>query len=265
MKTVGLLMTILVLAGCARTTGTTTSARPATITAVSASPGTMIAMATQPAAQPAGTGRYAGMVWTWDAERNIVTLNEGGQKFRVLVTPDQIARLRLHEHATVTGTLLGPDALETVTLPAQSMTAVPNGPATRAEVTGRISAIEPNGVAMVDSPRGTLRVWLAEGGQSRFAPGRPVKVDVTVQPVRLVPVASAGGQASAPTIVTSPAPAPTEPGDQAVVAGRILSITSTGTMSIDSPRGPIIVWVPDAASFRVGDFVQVRTVVVQAG
>jgi hypothetical protein len=202
-------------------------------------------------------GRYAGEVWTWDSGRSIVTLYDAGQQFRVQVTPEQIKRLKHHEYAVVSGQLLGPEPIETVLLPAQPMSAVANGPAAHTEITGQIASIEPSGVATIESARGPLRVWLADGAQSRFAAGRAVKVDVTVQPVRMVAVSGAGGQASGPTL-TAPAPIP---GDQAVVVGRILSVNPTGTITIDSPRGPITVWVPDAASFKMGDFVQVQTVV----
>jgi hypothetical protein len=51
------------------------------------------------------------------------------------------------------------------------------------------------------------------------------------------------------------------PGDQAVVVGRILGVNPAGTLTVESPRGPIAVWVPDPASFKIGDFVQVQTVV----
>jgi hypothetical protein len=54
------------------------------------------------------------------------------------------------------------------------------------------------------------------------------------------------------------------PGDQAVVVGRILNVNPTGTLTIESPRGPVTVWVPDANAFKIGDFVQVQTVVQPA-
>jgi hypothetical protein len=201
--------------------------------------------------------KYTGEVWTWDSARNIVTLYDAGRQFRVQTTPDQIARLNHHAVQTVTGVLLGPDAIETVLLPAQPMTAQASGPATSADVAGQITAIDTNGVATVESARGPLRVWLADNAQSRFATGRPVTVHVALQPVRMVAVAGSGGLASGPTLTV---PAST-PGDQAVVVGRVLSITPTGAVSIESPRGPITVWVPDAANFKPGDFVQVQTVV----
>ena len=204
--------------------------------------------------------KYTGMVWTWDSARSIVTLYDAGRQFRVQVTPDQIKRLDHHARATVTGVLLGPENIETVLLPAQPMTAQPAGAATSADVAGRISSIDASGLALVDSARGPLRVWLADNPQSRFAAGRPVTVHVTVQPVRMVAVAGAGGLASGPTMAT---PAPVQ-GDQAVIVGRVIGVGPSGMLTIDSPRGPIAVWVPEGASFKTGDFVQVQTI-VQAG
>ena len=48
------------------------------------------------------------------------------------------------------------------------------------------------------------------------------------------------------------------------MVGRILSISPTGMLSIESPRGPINVWMDNAVSFKQGDFVQVQTVVQAA-
>ncbi len=208
-------------------------------------------------AQTPVTGKFSGEVWTWDSARSIVTLYDAGRQFRVQTTPDQIARLQHHSWATVSGTLLGPDAIETVLLPTQPMTAIPNGPAANTEIAGQISTIDANGLATIDTARGPLRVWLADGAQSRFASGRPVKVIVNVQPVRMVAVSGAGGQASGPTLSTPAA----LPGDSSVVVGRILSVNPNGSLSVESPRGPVSVWVPNAASFRPGDFVQLQTVV----
>jgi hypothetical protein len=202
-------------------------------------------------------GTYSGWAATWDSARSIVTLHDAGVQYRVQTTPDQIARLTHQQWAIVTGTLLGPEPIETVLLPAQPMTAIPSGAATSAEVTGQITAIDPSGVATIETARGPMRVWVADNAQSRFAQGRPVSVHVSVQPVRMVAVAGAGGQASGPTLA---APPPV-PGDQAVVVGRVLSVTPAGAMTVESPRGPITVWVSGPASFKVGDFVQIQTLV----
>jgi hypothetical protein len=207
--------------------------------------------------QPGTTGKFSGMAWTWDTQRSIVTLHDGVNQYRVQTTPDAIARLNHHQWVTVNGTLLGPEPIETVLLPAQPMSPIANGPAATAEVNGQITTIDPNGVAAIDTARGPLRVWLADNAQSRFSSGRPVKVVVNVQPVRMVAVSGAGGQASGPTLA-SPAPLP---GDQAVIVGRVLAVNPAGTLSIDSPRGPITVWVPNVNTFKTGDFVQVQTVV----
>lgn len=221
---------------------------------------TVAAQTTVVAGQAPVTGKFSGMAWTWDSERNIVTLHDYVNKFRVQTTPDVIARLNHHQWVTIPGTLLGPEPIETVLLPAQPMTAIPSGPAADAEVTGKIAAIDPNGIGVVQSARGPMRVWLADNAQSRFQSGSDVKVIVHVQPVRMVAVSGAGGQASGPTLA---APAPL-PGDQAVVVGRILSVDPAGALTVESPRGPITVWVPNASAFKIGDFVQVQTVVQPA-
>lgn len=234
MKRVVLLVTILVLVGCAVTVSAQTVVVQAPV-----------------------TGKFSGEAWTWDSARSIVTLYDAGRQFRVQTTPDQIARLQHHSWVTVSGTLLGPEPIETVLLPAQPMAAIPNGPAANAEVAGQVKVIDANGIATIDTPRGPMQVWVAENAQSRFVSGKAVKVLVAVQPVRMVTVSGAGGQASGPTI-SAPAPVP---GDQATVVGRILSVNPTGMLTVESPRGPITVWVSDPASFKIGDFVQVQTVV----
>lgn len=232
MERVVLLVTVLVLVGCA----------------VTVSAQTVIV-------QTPVTGKFSGQAWTWDSARNIVTLYDSGRQLRVQTTPDQIARLQHHQWVTVTGTLLGPEPIETALLPAQPMAAIPNGPAASAEVAGQVTAIDPNGIATIDTPRGPMRVWVADNAQSRFASGTSVKMHVAVQPVRMVAVSGAGGQAPGPTM-SAPVP-----GDHAVVVGRILGVNPAGTLTVESPRGPIAVWVPDPASFKIGDFVQVQTVV----
>ena len=205
----------------------------------------------------AAPATYSGEVWTWDSGRSIVTLYDAGRQFRVQVTPDQIARLQLHGYATVTGVLLGPDPIETVLLPPRPVVPVPSGPAANIEMIGRITALEQHDVATIESARGPMRVWLADGAQNRFAVGRPVTMSVSVQPVRMVAVSGEGAMVSGATIS---APAPVA-GDQSLVTGRILSVSPAGTLTVDSPRGPISVWVPDVSNFRPGDVVQVRTVV----
>jgi hypothetical protein len=245
MKT--LVLTALVVTGFALTASAQT-----TITVPAPAP---VTVTPAPALGP--PAKYTGDAWTWDSQRSIVTLHDAGRIFRVQVTPDQIQRLNHHARTTVTGTLLGPEPIDTVIVPAGPMTAQPSGPAVSADIEGQVNAIDGNGVATINSTRGPLRVWLAENAQARFTAGRPVKLHASVQPVRMVAVTGAGGLASGPTLTVTPP----IPGDQAVVVGRVIAVSPTGTLSVESPRGPISVWVPDARIFKVGDFVQVQTVV----
>jgi hypothetical protein len=56
-----------------------------------------------------------------------------------------------------------------------------------------------------------------------------------------------------------PAASPTsEPGDHAVVTGRIIGITP-GMLVVESPTGPIQVLTADSSRYKIGDAVQVRT------
>jgi hypothetical protein len=150
--------------------------------------------------------------------------------------------------------------------PAELATVVPTGPVTfvpvgpEAEavvVTGRVTAVDPSGKIAVETDRGPVEVWIAAG--SPYKVGDTVQVTKSVRAVEVV---------SAPA-GTSPLPAAavaTEPGDHAVVTGRILARDTSGRLTVESPRGPIQLWVrpADLDRFKVGDFIQVRTRVRQA-
>ena len=69
MKTAVVVMTVLVLVGCALT----------------------VEAQTVVVGQAPATGKFSGEAWTWDSARSIVTLYDSGRQFRVQTTPDQIA------------------------------------------------------------------------------------------------------------------------------------------------------------------------------
>jgi hypothetical protein len=96
-------------------------------------------------------------------------------------------------------------------------------------------------------------VWLAEQGSRPYQDGQQVLVRVRVQPLAVVPTSEA-----------RPGPAPTpavgaEPGDYAVVQGRVTAVDAGGRLTVESPRGPVTVWLPGTARYRVGDWVEVQT------
>ncbi len=207
---------------------------------------------TAPSAEAAGTP-FRGEVWTWDERTNVVTLRQGAQNIRVHVTPDQIRTLRLHEVMTVRGEIAPPENVQQVS--AGPMRAVPRGTAQQSEVDGTVSAADPKGLVSIDTTTGRLTVWTATPDTSNFPSGTAVRVKTSVQPMQFVPATDAGAaKTSDPS-----APVMTEPGDHSVVTGRIISADSRGTITVESPRGPITVAMPNAASQRVGDTVQVRT------
>jgi hypothetical protein len=212
------------------------------------------ARTTAPSAQTEGT-LFRGEVWTWDERTNVVTLRSGTQNTRVRVSPETIRTLRLHDIVVIRGELAPPEQIQHVSTPGGPMRAVPQGSAQQSEVTGTVSAADPKGLVSIDAPQGRVTVWTASTDTSAFAAGTPVRVQITVQPVQMVP---ASGDAAGAT----PDPAasvPTTPGDHAVITGRITGIDPKGTITVESPRGPITVAAPNASGLKAGDSVQVRT------
>jgi hypothetical protein len=218
--------------------------------------------ASAPPAPTAGQQTFTGEVWTWDEADSTVTLMQDGKRIRVKTTPDQMRTLRLHSTARVTGTLAPAETL-VIQTPVRPVTAVPKGEPQVTELAGTVSAVDPSGRLTVDTPRGPLQVWVAAGADQRFKVGTPVSVLASVQAVDLVPV-TAQAQATTPTPapVGSPSASPTsEPGDHAVVTGRIVGVNPGGVLVVESPTGPIQVIAADSARYKIGDAVQVRTTV----
>ena len=212
----------------------------------------------QPSAQ-AGT-LYRGEVMTWDERESIVTLRTGTEKIRVKVTPDQIRWLRLNEVATVRGELAPPAQIEHITTPPRPMRAVPQGASVQSEVGGTVSAVDPKGLVSVDTQPGRIIVWTATTDTSHFPVGTLVRVRTVVQPVRYV---AADDGSAAPDPAAS-VPTTTEIGEHAVVTGRVLSVDPKGTITVESPRGPIAVLAPNVAGIAAGSPVQVRTSLIRA-
>jgi len=246
MKTAAAITTVaalLLLAGCA----TYTASSPAT-------PSTA-------AAPAAPVETFKGEVWTWDERENTVTLYKDGQQFRVLVSPDQMRTLQLHQNVTLRGQLAPPAALPQVVVPAQPMTPVARGDAEKIELTGAVATADPSGRVSITSGRGPVHLWVASGADQRFHPGSQVRAVVTIQPVAMVPGTAGGTSPSASpgsdTLTTSPSGNTAE--DYSVVVGRIIGVNPNGSLVIESPTGPIQVWVAAPDRYHVSDFVQVRT------
>jgi len=212
-------------------------------------------------AQPPAPGMqtFAGEVWTWDEPNSIVTImQDGGRLVRVKVDPETLRALRLHQYTRVSGTPAPPADLVHTVAPAGPVNAVPRGQPEIVEVAGTVATVDAKGRLALTSERGPLHVWVAENAEQRFAQGAPVAVRISVQPVNLVPASAPASPTPAP--VGAPAASPTsEPGDHAVVTGRIIEINPRGVLVVESPTGPIQVPSDDAGRYKVGDAVQVRT------
>lgn len=209
-------------------------------------------------AEAPGTETFTGQVWNWDERENTVTLVRGAETIRVKTTPDQIRGLRLHDRATIRGTIAPPAELVTTVTPAAPMRPVPRGPVDQQTVTGTITAVDPSGRLSINSDRGPLHVWAAAGANQRFAVGDRVQVTMSAQAVDMVPVAGAGASAAP----ADPA-ASSQPGDSAVVTGRVIGV-DRGLLVVESPTGPVQVWVGDAPRYTVKQAVQVRTHVAKS-
>jgi hypothetical protein len=217
--------------------------------------------ATAPAPAPtAGAQTFTGEVWTWDQPNNIVTLYKDGQAFRVQTTPDQMRTLSLHSNARVTGTLAPPADLPML-VTGGPMTPVPHGQADVMEVKGTVASVDPNGRIAVTSDRGPVHVWGATGADQRFKKDEPVTVKMSVQPVDMKPAASNQQAAAASANALANASPSSEPGDHAVVTGRIIGVNPGGVLVVESPTGPIQVLVADGAKYKVGEYVEIRTTV----
>ena len=126
------------------------------------------------------------------------------------------------------------------------------------EVSGTITAVDPSGKISIATSRGPLDVWVATPVSDQFRVGRPVRVKTALQAVTFVPL-NTGASPAAPQPA---ALAGGGPGDHAVIIGRILAVDPTGRITMESPRGPVNVWVADASRYVVGQSVQARTSVV---
>ncbi len=209
-----------------------------------------------PATSPSAGQVFNGEVWTWDEPNSTVTLFKNGQIQRVKITPDQMRTLRLHELARVTGELAPPADLP-VTVTGGPMTPVPKGQPETLEVKGTVTTVDPAGRMAVTSDRGPLHVWVAPNAEQRFAKGAPVAVRISVQPVDMVLLKP--GQPAAAASAPAAASPSSEPGDHAVVTGRIIGVNPGGVLVVESPTGPIQVLVGDGSKYKVGDFAEIRT------
>lgn len=198
---------------------------------------------------------FTGEVWLWDARAGTVTLRQVDRTVRILVGPEQLSGLRLHQMVTIRGRLAPPAEIEHRVEPAPPVAGTPVGRSVESETTGEVRSIDAEGAVAVDASQGRLRVWVATPVGARFLVGGRVLIVARVQRMTAAP-ADRPGTAAAPPL---PAVALPEPGDHAVVIGRVLGVDASGRLTVESPRGPIIVWMADRLTVRMGDPVQVQT------
>jgi hypothetical protein len=193
--------------------------------------------------------RFTGEVVAWDESQSIVTLRTVDGQIRVRVHPDDLARLKPRATVTLTGELVLP--ADVTILPGQA-TFTPVGPEDLSQLTARIVAVDIQGKITVETERGPTDVWVTNATEYNF--GDPVQIRIVVRNGKVEPTPGEAVPAKAPERKW------TEPGDHAIVVGRVLSVDPRGVIVVDSPRGPIRVWVtPKSDRYLAGEFVEVRT------
>jgi hypothetical protein len=184
-------------------------------------------------------------------------MQDGGRAVRVKVSPETMRTIRHRQYTTVTGTPQ-PAEIALTTRPAGPVNMVPRGQPEQVDVKGTVTAVEPTGRLAVQSDRGPLHIWVASGADQRFAKGAPVTVRMSVQPVDVVAATSPAPPPAPAPVGTSASPT-SEPGDHAVVTGRVIGINPGGVLVVESPTGPVQVLASDTTRYKIGDWLQVRT------
>jgi hypothetical protein len=207
-----------------------------------------------PAAQAPGQP-FTGEVWTWDERTNVVTLRQATGNVRVKITPEQIAALKAHQVMTVRGEL-APPGIEQVMLPPGTLAA--RGVPEVTEASGTVTSVDPAGTVTLNTDRGPMTVWIANPNTTPFRPGDRVRVRVQTQAYDVVP-----SRPGAPAAPSEPAAASvgTEPGEYATVKAPLASVDPQGRLTVRTPRGSVVVPVPDATRYHMGDWVEVRSAV----
>ncbi len=127
-----------------------------------------------------------------------------------------------------------PQGSEILILPGERAVFMPTGPEDQSTTSARVVRTDMRGTITIESERGPTDVWVVDATSYHF--GDPVDIRMSVRAVQV----QRRPESEAPA-ETAP-PRWTEPGDHAIVTGRILSVNRRGTITVDSPRGPLRVW-----------------------
>ncbi len=155
-------------------------------------------------------------------------------------------------HPPAEETMTGCRPSETLILPGEQAVFVPTGPEDRSTTIAHVTGTDLRGKITVESDRGPTEVWVVDATRYHF--GDRVEIAMAVRAVRVEARAESPAPAEAQPAEWS------EPGDHAAVTGRILSADPRGTITVESPRGPILVWATiKPGRYCVKNWVEVRT------
>lgn len=114
----------------------------------------------------------------------------------------------------------------------------------------RVVGVDIRGRITVESERGPVEVWVPDAMRYQFGQAVEIKMSVRRGQLETPPA----GPGAAPVLPLK------ERGDHAVVIGPVVSVSPRGTITLDSERGPVRVWVnQETGRYRAGDYVEVRT------
>ena len=141
---------------------------------------------------------------------------------------------------------------ETLILPGEQAVFLATGPEDRSVTTAHVTGTDLRGTITVESDRGPVEVWIVDTTHYHF--GDRVEISMAVRAVRVEVRPASPASPEAPPAEWS------EPGDHAVVRGRILSADPRGTIAVESPRGPVRIWATiEPGRYCVRNWVEVQT------
>jgi hypothetical protein len=146
---------------------------------------------------------------------------------------------------------------EPLILPDEQAVFVATGPEDRSVTTAHVTGTDLRGTLTVESDRGPVEVWIVDTSHYHF--GDRVEISMAVRAVRVEV------RPASPASPETPPAEWSEPGDHAVVRGRILSADPRGTIAVESPRGPVRVWATiEPGRYCVKNWVEVQSRVRRA-
>jgi hypothetical protein len=139
-------------------------------------------------------------------------------------------------------------------VPAERVAVVPVSELRHSDASGTVRRVIDHGRLVVDTTVGALMIPVGESCSGALVVGRSVRVRTAVQEVARTEV-PAGVETRSPLVMPLVAHSPST---YSTLIGDLLGVTGDGRLIVDTPTGPITLWLPPAA-WQLGRPVQVWT------